>query len=239
VSEQPKAGNAASEAQRPTQITIEDRHSGLAEWIGIVINAVLLAFVGYQANANRKQLVLMREEINQNKADGERHERAVKAAEDEAKAAQEEAKIAKEAFYIGQNPYFGIRGMTVRAIQGGGVLQVEMIFTNGGKTPAWRFEAQVWASIGDGPNSPNRWPLQQSNAAYADRFFPSGETRTINYWSIHRRLTNEEVLAIEQESQTLYIWGTLYFWNIRGERLSHDFTAIWNHKATRFTDWHV
>ena len=233
VSEQPKAGNTTSEAQRPTQITIEDSRSGLAEWIGIVINALLLAFVGYQANANRKQLILMREEITQNKADGERHERGVKAAE-------EEAKITKEAFYVGENPYFGIEGIGLRLpFSSKANLVLEVTIFNGGHTPAWHFEGLWLLVFGDRPDSPEgeAVSLNHSTASYADRFVASGGRRSISYWNKERYLTEAEIAAILEGTLTVFAVGTAHYTNMRKERLHHDFTAIWDNKSGRFLDW--
>jgi hypothetical protein len=220
------------------------------------INAVLLLVVFWQAKINREQRMTMHKQNEimegQNKImegqqqimQGEleitresvRHsERALIASEAQAEAASQSVLIAKESFYIGERPYFGLKaiGFAMSNL----IPRVEITFENGGRTPAWQFHALVWLVLGDDPQSETRWSLNSFEPRYSDRYIPAGHEVTFTYLRRDARLTPEQNEAIGKGNSKLFVVGTAHYKDMRHEKLHHNFTALWDIKIGRFTDW--
>ena len=228
VREEPKTGQAGESTERPIQVTVADNRSRVFEWAGILINFGLLVIVSYQAYANKQQLGFMRQELENNKADSERHERAVKAAE-------EDVKIAKETFYVGERPYFGILGIGLSIANQ--IPHLSIGFVNGGRTPAWRVHVIASLVLGERPETGTRVMLDRTSATYAHRFFAAGQEYEISFAPTSFRFTEEQRAAIRDGTLTLFAVGTVHYTDMRGEKLWHDFTARMDGQSFNFTDW--
>lgn len=177
VSEPPKSGDAANTAQRPMQVTIVDERSRAFEWVGIVVNGLLLLFVGYQALANRRQLQFMREALAQGKTDSAKHERATKAAEDS-------VGVAREAFHLGEAPYFGIPEVSFDDFEIDLYPKVKIVLINGGKSPAWRIHTFAKLHLGKTPDKSESWELMRERQDMRNTFMPAGAAHEFHYKQI-------------------------------------------------------
>lgn len=227
---EPEARQTEERAERPIQVTIADNRSRVFEWAGIVINFGLLLIVAYQAYANKQQLGFMRQQLEDNKADSERHERAVKAAE-------EDAKIAKEAFYVGERPYFGFTnlGLSISSLRP----SVKCRIVNGGRTPAWAFDPQFWILVGKTTDTAKKWHLNKSNMVYAHRFFAVGQEYDFTFYRDDLIFSQQDVDTLHGGDVRLFIAGTLHYKDLRGEKQWQNFTAVWNPSDGTVRDWDI
>ena len=154
------------------------------------------------------------------------NERAVKAAEDNAATAK-----AVEA------PYFGIIRISFTDLAVDRRVGLDVVFMNGGKTPAWHFYALPVLVLGDAPESDEYWHFRPVTENMASTFIPSGNGQTFQYTSDFI-YTEERRKAVEGDLANLFVVITIDYtdhWKVRHP--NHTFKCIWDRQATVFRDF--
>ena len=117
---------------------------------------------------------------------------------------------------------------------------VKFTVTNGGRTPAWSFDPQIWILLGDTPQTADqRWHMGESNLVYAHRFFAVGQRYDFTFWDKEAHISQETREAIKRGETRLFVAGTLHYKDMRGHKRSQNFTAIWDAANGSMKDWEV
>jgi hypothetical protein len=173
--------------------------------------------------------------------------RAVEASEAQAvasqasvKATEESVEVARKAFYVGERAYFGIKEMKIGLIGERVKPVITITYLNGGRTPAWHFEAWfVGLSIGKHPSKQGIWTIQEHVSDISNSFVPAGKEITIVYAKNDRLFTKEEVDTIKSSSLRLFLVGTAHYTDISGEKQEFHFCGVYDRESGKFGDYYA
>jgi hypothetical protein len=153
--------------------------------------------------------------------------------------ARDSAKTARDAFYVGEAPYFGIKGGGIHFtdLVVGRAPGIDASFMNGGKTPAWHFQPIGKLVIGDSPDGPDFLPLI-SRDAHAATFIPSGAMQGVR-WRTEFIYTQEVFDIISSERAKFFAVVEVHYMDMRKVWRHRSFRFVWNHGTGTFSDCEV
>jgi hypothetical protein len=193
-----------------------------------------------QAKAMQESLAQTQKIIEQNARAVEASETQAVASKTSAEAAEQSAKTAREAFYLGEHAYFGIAQITVGDLVAGRYPRVVITFINGGKTPAWHFNAWfVGLSLSHSPSDEGIWTITAVPYDIGNSFFPSGADKSITYDQADHVITQEEVDAINKQVLRLFVLGSAHYVDMGGERQAFNYCAVYDPKTRKCSDFYV
>lgn len=113
-----------------------------------------LAAMKAQEGAMKGQLTAMQESLAETRNMVRQNERAVAASEAQAAASQAMVEAAAESFYVSEQPYIALEKIRfVTPMSAGRPLNIELIYRNCGRTPAFNFVGFSQITVSDQPAS--------------------------------------------------------------------------------------
>lgn len=179
------------------------------------------------------QNAIMQGELDITRESIKQSDRALIASETMAKAAEESAKIAKESFYVGERPYFGLKHASLELE--GMWPRLVIHFENGGRTPAWHFNAIIWLVFGQTPGSGDRKMFHLTRKRMDEGFYPAGNSKGLVF--IAPKIEADTMSNIQDKKIRCFVVGTAHYSDMRREGQSFSFKGYYDPDERTLIDW--
>lgn len=144
----------------------------------------------------------------------------------------------EQAQHAGEAPYFGILGTPdIQGIEPGRTPKVSIIFMNGGRTPAWHFNAIACLVLGDSPNSPDHWFISPTSMG---TFYHREAHKSVDFTETDLSFSEKQVTDITSGATSLFLIVTVTYKNIRDQLCpSRTFIFCYDRKRKYFADYQI
>lgn len=144
----------------------------------------------------------------------------------------------EQAQHAGEAPYFGILGTPdIKGIEPGRTPKVSIIFMNGGRTPAWHFNAIACLVLGDSPKSPDHWFISPTSMG---TFYHREAHKSVDFTETDLSFSEKQVADINNGATSLFLIVTITYKDIRDQLCpSRTFIFCYDRKRKYFADYQI
>ena len=137
--------------------------------------------------------------------------------------------------------YFGIKHMEMDLIGVGAKPRISITFVNGGKTPAWHFDAWVVGLDLAFQPTDDPWSAEVVVSDIGNRFFPAEAEKTFVYIKTDFVFTQESLAAMNKPNTGphFFVHGTVRFTNIARKQDVFKFCGVYNPGTGKFSDYYT